>query len=90
MMFICKLLYAIYIGHITAFTTIQVDSKLLEELKGMKTHPGQSYAELIFQMASVFRSMKQRNQYDEFLHKVQIQKMKELWDNEDDGAWEHA
>ena len=28
------------------------------------------------------------NQYDEFLHKIQQLKMKELWDNEEDGAWE--
>ena len=38
----------------------------------------------------MFKSAKQRNQYDEFLHKVQQAKMKELWDNKDDEAWEHV
>lgn len=28
------------------------------------------------------------NQYDKFLHKIQQAKMKELWDNEEDEAWE--
>ena len=31
-----------------------------------------------------------RNQYDEFLHKIQQQKMGELWDNKEDEAWENA
>lgn len=30
------------------------------------------------------------NQYDEFLHKIQQTKMKELWDNFEDAAWEDA
>lgn len=33
---------------------------------------------------------KEKNQYDEFLHKIQQKKMKELWDNKDDEAWENA
>ena len=28
--------------------------------------------------------------YDEFLHKIQQSKMKELWDNQEDETWEHA
>jgi hypothetical protein len=39
-------------------------------------------------MAKLFLSRK--NQYDEFLHKIQAPKMKELWDNKDDESWEHA
>ena len=27
------------------------------------------------------------NQYDEFLHKIQQYKMKELWDNKKDEIW---
>ena len=41
-------------------------------------------------MIKVFISLKKRNQYDEFLHKIQQQKMRELWDNEDDADWENA
>ena len=39
-------------------------------------------------MAKTFISLKQNNQYDEFLHKIQQTKMKELWDNKEDEIWE--
>jgi hypothetical protein len=29
-----------------------------------------------------------RNQYDEFLHKIQQTRMRELWDNKEDDVWE--
>ena len=29
-------------------------------------------------------------EYDKFLHQIQKPKMKELWDNEEDEAWEKA
>ncbi|MFH1181928.1 MAG: hypothetical protein V1702_03135 [Candidatus Woesearchaeota archaeon] len=41
-------------------------------------------------MSQVFITLKKSNQYDEFLHKIQQPKMKELWDNKEDEAWEHA
>jgi len=41
-------------------------------------------------MLKIFISIKSKNQYNEFLHKVQQAKMKELWDNKEDEAWEHA
>jgi len=31
---------------------------------------------------------KKSNSYDEFLHRVQQEKMKELWDNKEDEAWD--
>jgi len=34
--------------------------------------------------------MKYNNQYDEFLNKIQQEKMKELWDNKVDEKWENA
>jgi hypothetical protein len=36
------------------------------------------------------KESKKRRQYDEFIHRVQQAKMKELWDNKDDEAWTHA
>ena len=30
----------------------------------------------------------ERNQYDEFLHKIQQPKMKEIWDDEEDEVWD--
>lgn len=36
-----------------------------------------------------FLALKKRNRYDEFLHKIQQQKMRELWENKEDEAWEN-
>ncbi|MBU2560953.1 MAG: hypothetical protein KKD17_01555 [Nanoarchaeota archaeon] len=69
-------------------TTIQLDKSLVESLKRSKEYPRQTYNELIKNMLEVFKTVKKKNQYDEFLHKVQQPKMKELWDNKDDEAWE--
>ena len=41
-------------------------------------------------MKKVHTIKEQRNQYDEFLHKIQQPKMKELWDNKDDNACDSA
>ena len=71
-------------------TTIQLDKRIVEVLKEIKEYPRQTYNELIDHMIQVFRNAKQRNQYDEFLHKIQQPKMKELWDNKADEEWEHA
>jgi len=71
-------------------TTIQLDKPLVNSLKKAKEYPRQTYNELIKNMMRVFVSVKKNNQYDEFLHKVQQAKMKELWDNKEDEAWENA
>ena len=71
-------------------TTIQLEKKVVEELKKTKQHPRQTYSELILELARVYRACKARNQYDEFLHKIQQEKMKELWGNKEDEAWEYA
>ena len=71
-------------------TTIQLDKSLVNTLKEIREYPRQTYNELLRQMIQVFRSVKKENQYDEFLHKIQQAKMKELWDNIEDEAWEHV
>jgi hypothetical protein len=71
-------------------TTIQLNKSLLNSLKEFKEYPRESYEELIVRMMKVFAQVKKRNQYDEFLHKIQQPKMKELWDNSRDEAWENA
>jgi len=72
------------------YTTIQVEKKVVKNLQKLREYPKQSYNELLQQMIIVFKEIKKRNQYDEFLHKVQQVKMKELWDNKEDEAWENA
>jgi len=71
-------------------STILLNKKLIEKLKTAREHPRQTYNELIESMLKIFISLKQSNQYDEFLHKIQQPKMNELWDNKQDEAWENA
>ena len=80
--------YSEYIMNNT--TTIQLDKSVVNSLKKAKEYPRQTYNELINRMIMVFIEIKKRNQYDEFLHKIQQPKMKELWDNSEDEAWEDA
>ena len=71
-------------------TTIQLDKKVVSKLKKAKEYPRQTYNELLDRIVSVFMVSKKRSGYDEFLHKIQQAKMKELWDNKEDEAWESA
>ena len=83
--------YILIIGDIMGeATTIQLDRSIVNALKAVKEYPRQTYNELIKHMVQVFKSVKKRNQYDEFLHKVQQAKMKELWGSKEDEAWENA
>ena len=69
-------------------TTVQIDKEILETLKELKTHPRQTYNELILELIKFYKNVSINNQYDEFLHKIQQEKMKELWDNKEDEVWE--
>ena len=69
-------------------TTILLDKKIIEMLKQNKEYPRQTYNDLLKKIISLFINLKKRNQYDEFLHKIQQPKMKELWDNKEDEFWE--
>ncbi|MFH1225597.1 MAG: hypothetical protein V1676_07405 [Candidatus Diapherotrites archaeon] len=77
-------------NYMSDVTTIQIERKAVEELKKTKQYPRQTYSEIILELTKAYRGGILRNQYDEFLHKVQQEKMKELWDNKDDEAWENA
>ncbi|MBU1120802.1 hypothetical protein KJ660_02890 [Candidatus Micrarchaeota archaeon] len=71
-------------------TSIQVRKEAVKALKEAKEYSRQTYTELILKMSKIFRETKKRNQYDEFLHKIQQPKMKELWDNKEDEGWENV
>lgn len=74
----------------SAVTTIQLDKSLLKSLQEIREYPRQTYNELLKDIITVYKNVKQKNQYDEFLHKIQQEKMKELWNNKEDEAWEDA
>lgn len=74
----------------TESTTIQLDKQTVQKLKNIRQYPRQTYNELIDNMIKVFQATKNNNQYDEFLHKIQQNKMRELWDNKEDEVWENV
>ena len=74
----------------TQVSTIQLDRGVIAQLKKAREYPTQTYNELIRKMAKLLIALRKRNQYDEFLHKIQQPKMKELWNNKEDEAWENA
>lgn len=89
--FIYSMPYKDYRGYIMSdVSTIQLDKEIIESLKDVREYPRQTYNELIKKMVEVYKNVKKRNQYDEFLHKIQRAKMKEIWDNSEDVAWENA
>ena len=71
-------------------STILLKKDIIEMLRKAREHPRQTYNELIEKMVRIFLKIKERNQYDEFLHKIQQPKMKELWDNKEDEDWENV
>ncbi len=71
-------------------TTIMLEKSVVKLLKENKEYPRQTYGELIQKMIVTFKNVQKNNQYDEFLHKIQQPKMKELWDNKKDEVWENA
>ncbi len=71
-------------------STVQLNKSVIEQLKKAKEYPSQTYNELLERMTEIFLAVKKRNQYDEFLHKIQQPKMKEIWDNKEDEAWENV
>jgi hypothetical protein len=68
-------------------TTIQLKKSVVKELKGIRKYPRETYNEII---SDLIENFKKRTQYDEFIHKIQQTKMKQLWDNEEDEAWQDA
>ena len=69
-------------------STILLDKKVIEMLKKAREHPRQTYNEVIEKMVSVFIKSKKKDQYDKFLHEIQKEKMKEIWDNKYDDRWD--
>ena len=69
-------------------TTIQIRKKTVQLLKSNKIYPRETYDEIIQRLLKKDSNTTSQNQYDAFLHKIQQMKMRELWDNDEDDAWE--
>ena len=77
--------------YMTKSSTVLLERDVIENLKKAKEYPRQTYNELLRKMTNMYvKAKKQKSQYDEFLHRIQQQKMKELWDNKKDEEWERA
>ena len=68
-------------------TTIQLDKRVVRALREVKEYPEQTYNALLQKLVEIFKRAKERDQYDKFLHIIQQQKMRELWDNKADEVW---
>ncbi len=71
-------------------TTIQLNKSVVRALKTVKKYRRQTYNEIITELIEATKGGRRGSQYDEFLHTVQQSKMKELWDNSEDEAWENV
>jgi lipoate synthase len=71
-------------------STILLEKGIIELLKKAKESPRETYNEVIEKIVRVFLKFRKRSQYDEFLHKIQQPKMKEIWDNKEDEIWENV
>jgi hypothetical protein len=65
-------------------TTIQLKKSVVKDLKSIRKHPRETYNETVSDLIKLAKDSKKRRQYDEFIHKIQEVKMKELWDNQED------
>ena len=71
----------------SGITTIQLEKSVVKELKKAKQHSRQTYSDVIKNVLKAYKA--HRGQYDEYLHRIQQEKMTELWDNKEDEAWEN-
>jgi len=71
-------------------TTIQLKKSVVRKLKAIKKYPRETYDEVISGLIETAKGNRKESQYDDFLHKIQQAKMRELWDNQEDEAWENA
>lgn len=66
---------------------MQLDKSVVKALKHIRKYPRETYNEII---TNLIKTAEGVTEYDEFLHKVQQAKMKELWGEGDYKAWERA
>ncbi len=69
-------------------TTIQIDSELKGLLESLKIHPREPYSDVIARLISL--KSESAEEFLKTIDKVQREKMRELWDNEDDEVWNNV
>ena len=69
-------------------TTIQIDSELKGLLEQLKIHPREPYSDVIARLISI--KSESAEEFLKTIDRVQREKMRELWDNEDDEVWNNV
>jgi predicted CopG family antitoxin len=69
-------------------TTIQIDSELKVLLEQLKIHPREPYSDVIARLISL--KSESAEEFLKTVDKVQMEKMRELWDNENDEVWNNV
>ena len=67
-------------------TTIQVDKVIKDQLEDLKIHPREPYSDVISRLLQLCVDSKE--EYLKLVYRIQEQKMRELWDNEEDSVWD--
>ena len=67
-------------------TTIQVDTEIKNQLENLKIHPREPYSDVIARLLQICEDSKE--EYQKLVHRTQEQKMREVWDNKEDSAWD--
>lgn len=68
-------------------TTVQLEKRVVRELRGIRKYPRQTYNEVILDLIKKTRAPKKGSGYDDFVKESQRAKMRELWGNKEDEAW---
>jgi predicted CopG family antitoxin len=70
------------------YTTVRIETKVLESLYRLKRHPRESYNEVISDLIEFVKDSEEFHR--KFVSAIQKTKMKELWNNKDDEGWERV
>ena len=69
-------------------TTIQIDSELKNILERLKIHPREPYSDVIARLISL--NAESAEEILKTVDNIQREKMRELWDNEEDEVWNNV
>ncbi len=69
-------------------TTINLDKKTLARLRTLKENPHQTYDELILKLLNVYLQNCTEHLEEGFQRDIQQAKMRELWGDAEDDAWD--
>ena len=67
--------------------TIKLKKSVVKALKDIRRYSRETYNEIVM---NLIRDARDIREFDSFVQKAQVIKMKELWEEGDYSGWEHA